>query len=176
MANTFELIASSTVGSSGAASIDFTSIPSTYTDLVVKLSARTADTGLVFDGVLLAFNGSTSSYSYKSIYGGYPSSSSTASGGGSSISNIPGQYGSTNLATSNTFGSVDIYIPNYAGSNYKSTSGDSVAENNGSANIIAMNAGLWSNTAAITSIKLTTNSTYNFAQHSSAYLYGVKNA
>ena len=40
MANTFVLLASTTVGSGGASSIDFTSIPATYTDLVVKVSGR----------------------------------------------------------------------------------------------------------------------------------------
>ena len=40
MPNTFTLIASSTVGAGGASSIDFTSIPSTYTDLVIKASLR----------------------------------------------------------------------------------------------------------------------------------------
>jgi hypothetical protein len=176
MANTFELISSSTVGSGGSSSITFSSIPNTYTDLVVKLSARTADTGLVFDGVLLTFNGATSAFSYKLLYGGYPSSNSVASSGGSSVANITGQYGSTNLATSNTFGSAEIYIPNYASSNYKSTSGDSVAENNGSANIVSLNSGLWSSTSAITSIRLVTNSAFNFVQYTTAYLYGVKSS
>ena len=42
MANTYELIASSTVGAGGASSIDFNSIPNTYTDLLVKLSGRSS--------------------------------------------------------------------------------------------------------------------------------------
>ena len=42
MATTYTLISSVTVGSGGAASIEFTSIPSTYTDLVLKLSARSS--------------------------------------------------------------------------------------------------------------------------------------
>jgi hypothetical protein len=36
MATTYEIIASVTVGSGGAANIEFTSIPATYTDLVLK--------------------------------------------------------------------------------------------------------------------------------------------
>ena len=45
MANTYTLIASSTAGSGGAAYIEFTSIPNTYTDLLVMLSLRTAGGG-----------------------------------------------------------------------------------------------------------------------------------
>ena len=45
MANTFQLISSTTVGAGGASSIDFTSIPSTYTDLVIKWSGRLTSTG-----------------------------------------------------------------------------------------------------------------------------------
>ena len=41
MADTYTLISSVTVGAGGASSIDFTSIPATYTDLLVKFSLRT---------------------------------------------------------------------------------------------------------------------------------------
>jgi hypothetical protein len=49
MANTFELIASSTVGSGGAANIDFTSIPATYTDLCLKFICATTRSALAED-------------------------------------------------------------------------------------------------------------------------------
>ena len=58
MANTYTLIASNTVGSGGAASISFSSIPSTYTDLLVKISTR--DNTGSFNDMLLTFNGSGS--------------------------------------------------------------------------------------------------------------------
>jgi hypothetical protein len=82
----------------------------------------------------------------------------------------------TNGCTANTFGNGEIYIPNYAGSTQKSVSADAVAENNSATYIYsALNAGLWTGTAAITSIKLLIPS-YNFVQYSTAYLYGVSNA
>ena len=78
-------------------------------------------------------------------------------------------------ATASTFGNVEYYIPNYAGSNNKSVSVDHVTENNATAAIAALTAGLWSDSAAITSVKITPGSG-TFAQHSSATLYGIKNS
>ena len=70
MANTFELIASSTVGAGGASSIDFTSIPATFTDLVVKLSGRsTYSGGGVADYAVIGFNGVTTNQTMKYLYG-----------------------------------------------------------------------------------------------------------
>jgi hypothetical protein len=69
-----------------------------------------------------------------------------------------------------------IYLPNYAGSNNKSLSLDSAFENNSSTAYLNMVAGLWSSSAAITSLKVYPASASNFAQYSTAYLYGVKNS
>jgi hypothetical protein len=73
--------------------------------------------------------------------------------------------------TANTFGSGDFYIPNYTSANYKSVSYDVTEENNATQSYSQLGAGLWSNTAAITSITLTAVPT--FAQYSTFYLYGV---
>ena len=174
MPNTFELIASSTVGSGGATSIDFTSIPSTYTDLVVKYSARTNRANTNSD-IYLQFNGiTTATYSFKRIFGDGGSASSdglTNDAKGGFAGNAAGAN-----ATSSTFSNSEIYIPNYAGSTAKSWSVDSVAENNSSSAMATLQAGLWSGTAAITSIKLQDYNAASFVQYTTAYLYGVKNA
>jgi hypothetical protein len=168
MANTYELIAAVTVGAGGAANIDFTSIPSTYTDLVLKLSAR--NSGAQYYGQLY-FNGSTSSYSRRLLYGdGSSTGSLTASNEYTLVTNPTTSY------TANTFGSFEIYIPNYAGSNNKSYSIDAVIENNATTAYATMYAALWSNTAAINRITMVPNSPDTFVQYSTAYLYGVKNA
>ena len=169
MANTFELIASSTVGSGGAASIDFTSIASTWTDLclMTSLRASTADPG--FFEVKISFNGSTTGFTAKQIYG--DGSSATSS---SPTTRQAGLLPANNV-TANTFANASIYIPNYAGSANKSYSVDSVTEANQTQAYANLLAGLWSNTSAITSISLTSG-TGNFVQYSTAYLYGVKNA
>ena len=79
-------------------------------------------------------------------------------------------------ATASTFGNGDIYIPNYAGSNYKSASADTVSENNASTGYDDMTAGLWSNTAAITSIAISSFTSSTIIQYSTFYLYGIKNS
>jgi len=69
-----------------------------------------------------------------------------------------------------------LYIPNYAGSANKSASSDSVRENNATGSIqLRLVASLWSNAAAITSVKLVPDYG-NFAIYSTATLYGIKNS
>jgi hypothetical protein len=168
MANTFFKIASVTVGGGGAASITFSGIPQTgYTDLVVKCSARGAFTGGPNDQLAVQFNGNTSNYSYKQIYG---TGSAAFSQGASSY---PDSYIASNAATANTFGSTDIYIPNYTTSNNKSVSIDSTGENNATAAAMSLTAGLWANTAAITSVTITNTLSGDFLSGSTFYLYGI---
>ena len=168
MPNTFTLIASSTVGAGGAANIEFTSIPATYTDLCVMFSLRDNVAG-VNNNILLTINNSTSGYSERSLYG---DGSATASASRSNV-NIGLFYSNSANATSNTFANGSIYIPNYAGSNNKSISIDVVTENNATTAYAVFNAALWSDSAAITSIKLASNGS-TYVQYSTAYLYGIK--
>jgi hypothetical protein len=167
MATTYTLISSVTVGAGGAATMSFTSIPATYTDLVVFCSGRAANS-FTSAGLLLKFNGSSSSYTTKVI---------EANGSTAVSYSDTAIYGvvPANSATASTFGNTFYYIPNYAGSNNKSVSIDSVGENNSSTAYMILNAALWSNSAAITSIELSTNAG-NFMQYSTAYLYGISNA
>jgi hypothetical protein len=168
---TFIKIASVTVGSGGAASIGFTSIPSTYTDLCLKVSARTSESiGFVWDALLLRFNSSASSYSDKALGGNGSSAFSFSDPFSNYIfcGDIPNA-----LVTANTFGSTEIMIPNYPFAIYKSLSIDSVEENNATTSQADLVAGLWSNTAAITSIDLTPAVGPNFVQYTTATLYGI---
>jgi hypothetical protein len=169
MATTYTLISSVTVGSGGAANIEFTSIPATYTDLVLKVSARAASGGAVNNNIQLEFNGSSTSKSLIELYGNGSSAASA------SLSEMRVGYISGSTATASTFGNSELYIPNYAGANNKSSSSDSVSESNTTAVLSGLEANLWSNTAAITSIKIFID-TINFAQYSTAYLYGISNA
>jgi hypothetical protein len=163
MATTFTKIADVTVGSGGAATIDFTSIPSTYTDLVLKVSAKNLSGQA--QTIRAAFNGSTSNTSTRYLEG----TGSTVYSG--TDTNWMGSSGDS----TNVFSSFEWYIPNYAGSNYKSISIDSVTELNGNPAYATLIAGLWSQTAAINQITLTQSGS-NFAQYSTATLYGVNNA
>ena len=168
MPNTFTLIASSTVGAGGAASIDFTSIPSTYTDLVLKISLRD-NRAAVGNATKITFNTSGGTYSGRYIEG-----TGSAVSSGTDTNGIADQVSAN--ATASTFNNGEIYIPNYAGSNQKSISSDSVNENNASNANSILYATLWNQTAAITSIKLEPVVSASFVQYSTAYLYGVKNA
>jgi hypothetical protein len=167
MATTYEAIATVEVGSGGAANIEFTSIPGTYTDLAIKLSVRTGFAG-VADDMLLTLNGSASGFSNRYIYGnGSSVFSATAYG------NLVGNpVGST--ATANTFSNIEIYFPNYASSNEKSYSVDSVSENNAAAANAFMIAGKNTTVSAITSLSVAGSS--NFVEYSTATLYGIKNS
>ena len=161
-----------TVGSGGAASIDFSAIPSTYTDLVVILSARSSRSNTT-DTVFLKFNNTNTTYTTRRLYGlGSTAGSDTgSSGNGIDIASIDAA-----TATSSTFNNQQIYIPNYAGSTQKSVSSDSVSENNSSTgNFLNLTAGLWNGTSAINQITLTPD-VGSFVQYSTAYLYGVSNA
>jgi hypothetical protein len=171
MANTYTLIASYTVGSGGAATIDFTSIPATYTDLLVKYSLRTSTTaGATWYDVYLTFNGTTTNYSGRFVYG---DGSDDASGTDATTAIFLRPSAST--STASTFGNGEVYIPNYTSSNNKSVSVDNVSENNATSAFAGLTASLWSNSAAITSITLTA-ATGTLVQYSTAYLYGIKNS
>ena len=164
MATTYTLISSVTVGSGGTGTIEFSSIPATYTDLVVNLSGRCdADDFNVY----LRFNSSTSNYTQRRLQG-------TGSAAESATDTNILMLSTRSSYTATTFSNGAAYIPNYAGSNFKSFSGDTVTENNAaSGNNLYLNAALWSNTAAITSITLTPSSG-DVAEYSTFYLYGIK--
>lgn len=156
------------VGSGGASSIEFAGIPQTYTDLVLKLSARGTRSATECE-VRITINSSSTSYSNRAIQGNGSSASSFTY---STTFYYNGEV-SASTATSSTFGSAEIYFPNYTSSNYKSISSDTVSENNATSAFITMVAGLWSNTSPIASISIVP-SFNNWAQYSSATLYGIR--
>ena len=170
MATYIQIGSTVTVGSGGAANIEFTSIPSTYTDLVLKFSGRFSGASNYTDNRLY-FNNSTSGYSEKLLYG----TGSSVGSASNALGYLTWGGGVVNgdSSTSNTFSNHEIYIPNYAGSTYKSVSTDSVTENNATGVFTMFDAGLWSNTAAITSIKIQPDSG-TYMQYSTASLYGIK--
>lgn len=161
---TYKLIATTTVSTATAASMEFTSIPATFDDLEVLWTMRGTGGSAVATNISL--NGLTTNFSARYLYG----DGSSASSG--TLARYIGSCPGTN-ATASTFANSKIYLPNYAGSTNKSYSVDGVDENNGVGANMNLIAGLWSNTAAITSITITPASG-SLAQHSTAYLYGIK--
>ena len=168
---TYKLI-DKTILTADQASVSFTGLgaySSDYTDLLVRLSIR-SDAASTVDWGKISFNGSTSSFTSRDIFGD-----------GASVTSLSNtHYGGlldANTATASVFGNTDYYIPNYSSSNYKTVSIDSVSENNSSTGSYThLNAVLWSNTAAITSIGIAPNSGSLWLSGSSFYLYGIKNS
>jgi hypothetical protein len=167
MPTTFTKIASVTAAG-GSSTISFTSIPSTYTDLVIKVSAR-ATYAANFQDINIRFNGSTSGYSSRLLQG---DGSAATSANNASSALVWGANSVSANATANTFSNGEVYIPNYTSALNKSLSTDAVTENNATAAYIQVAAGLWSNTAAITSIEMYLGAG-NYVQYSTFTLYGI---
>jgi hypothetical protein len=159
----YESIQTVTVGSGGAPSITFSTIPGTYKHLQIRLSAiNTTALGDIY----MRFNSDTgSNYKAHYLYG----SGSTASAGVLTSTYVYGGFISTGSNTG--VGITDIL--DYTNTNKNTTSRTLMgADRNGSGDL-ALTSGLWLNTAAITSITLLPG-TNDFAQHSSFALYGIK--
>jgi hypothetical protein len=161
------LIQTVTVGAGGQASIDFNSIPQTFTDLLLVVSARTSGTNVYEDG-RIKINGSTTGYSERMLY----ANGSTALSASTSSTWFNWSAVNGGTSTSNTFNNVQLYFPNYTGSTNKVMMNDTVIENNAASTMMMIHAGLWSNTAAITSLSYyPSNGTIQ--QGSTASLYGI---
>jgi hypothetical protein len=172
MPSTYTLI-SSNVLSSSAASVTFSAIPSTYTDLVLRWSARDVSGAANYD-IQCEFNGSGgTAYSTTQVYG---NGSSAFSNFYSSAAYGRTGYSESSDSTASTFSNDVIYIPSYTASQNKPFSSAGATENNSTTSrvLVSAMASLWRDTSAITSIKLSSGGT--FAIGSSFYLYGIKNS
>jgi len=168
MPTNYILLEKIVVGAAGASSVTFSGIPQTgYTDLKIVASTR-GDRSATNAEFFVKFNTSSANFTYKLLQG----NSSTAG----TYSGSTGLAGVSDAATNtaNTFANSEIYIPNYTSANYKSFSIESLEEENSAATTyMYMIGGLWSNTAAITTIELYPESSTNWSQYSTFYLYGV---
>jgi hypothetical protein len=134
--------------------------------LVASLRATSNDWGYI------ELNASASNFTNRTIFN---NSGTVSSRNGTSPANWTYFVVGNDTYTASTFGSLEIYLPNYASANYKSISMDSVQENNSATNMQELGAGLWSNTAAITQV--TFKSGYgNYKEFSSVTLYGIKSS
>jgi hypothetical protein len=176
MANTYTLIQGLELTTT-TASIEFTSIPATYTDLIMKVSSRTQDASSR-EEIRLTINGDTGanystarSYSVDNLT--FLINQQTS---GTPTQQSFGEF-TGNGAVANNFGSAEFYIPNYAESIYKVVQCVWTAENySNSSYMYGLAFSTWANTNAITSIKLEGDTGDSFLAYSSAYLYGIKNA
>ena len=158
--NNFSSIATVTVGSGGASSITFSSIPSTYTHLQIRAFGVTSSNF----GVTAQVNGDTAT-NYTIHYLRGDGSNVTANAGANTNIMYAG------VVYSSGPGVMIMDILDYSNTNkYKTFRNLSGADINGGGEI-ALQSGLWRSTSAITSITFT-GGTWN--QYSSYALYGVK--
>ncbi len=152
--------------STAQASIEFTSIPQTFTDLVVLISGRADGSNGTIN---CYFNTDTTSanYSVRRLIGDGTNATS------GSFTGAFFAYVNLSTTTTNSFSNSSIYIPNYTSSTAKSISGESVWENNATYAEQTLNAGLWSGTAAITRILINLQVSPNFVAGSTFSLYGI---
>lgn len=173
MPNTFVKIATTTVGAGGAASIAFTSIPQTYTDLQILISSRT-DNANIYGWYSFRFNGSTSTVSTR-----WMEPDGTSVGYGTSSTFLYGGAGvGSSSGNSLLFDNGSIYIPNYTSTSLnKAANTDDTGASTSGTSYMTFAANLWTSTAAITSVTLyPTTGSGTFIQYSSATLYGILKA
>ena len=149
---------------SSQASIEFTSIPQDYDDLVIVVSGRSLKNDN-YEIAQIEINGSTANLSGIRLQG------AGGLGVASATTSFMGIYPAS-TAASNTFGDHQYYISNYTAPKNKSITLDAVMEDNSSTAYTHANVILWSNTAAITSFSVAPFAN-NFAAGSSASLYGI---
>ena len=172
----FESIATVTVGSGGAANIEFTSIPSTYQHLQIRYSCISNRTTYAVEDIVMTFNGDTGgNYSRHGLRGNGATAASTAE---ADASYILLEY-SSGTSVSNFFGVGVTDILDYANTNKYTTSRSlSGTDTNGlvagEPGRIYLTSGNWRNTNAITSIKMSPLNGNQWLQHSHFALYGIK--
>ena len=178
MANTYDKIATVTAGVGGTSSIDFTSIPSLHTDLKIHLSLRSnASSSFVNESIKLQINSDTTYSNYRSMRAyGDGATSGTDVPGTSSYNGIYLCYVNTDGYTASSFGNAILYFPNYAGSSQKTILADGASETASATAYMSIMAGIWYNTAAITSLSIKPLNGSLWKQYSTATLYGIKNS
>jgi hypothetical protein len=165
--NSYESIATVTVGSGGSSTITFSSIPSTYKHLQVRAIMRDAGGNGEFK-VELNSDTTTTNYYRHGIYGDGSSAYAFAQNNNTNIS-MP--YSGE---TANAFNGCVIDILDYAStSKYKTIRTLGGKDVNGSGQMF-LNSNLWNNSAAVSTIALKIIGGSNFAQYSHFALYGVR--
>jgi hypothetical protein len=164
----YESIATVNVGSGGASDITFSSIPSTFTHLQLRVTSISPGEANHY----MQFNGDTATnYSWHELYG---TGSAAASGNASTVNYIKAGYSGTTTPVSTVIDVLD-----YANTNkFKTTRGLAGSDSNtGGNNYVLFRSGNWRSTSAINQIYIYPVGTGNsFSQYTKFALYGIKGA
>jgi hypothetical protein len=175
--NSYESIATVTVGASAQSSISFTSIPSTYKHLQLRIVSR-SNRATTWEGSWVYFNTDTT---YSPGSGNYTrhiidadgasvsASASTPTQGGTVPTNTPGTSTAANI-----FGVGIVDILDYADTNKFTTARLLTGFDANGSGALRFISGLWRQTAAVNAITLNTQGGGDFPQYSSFALYGIK--
>lgn len=175
VANSYESIATVSVGAGGQTTISFTSIPSTYKHLQVRGILKTDRATYGNDGLYVKVNSNSSNYAQHYILG--DGSAASASGGGGNTQILIGWAG-TNAGNSSAANVIDIL--DYADTNkYKTFRNLSGVDLNGTVagygGLVALHSGMYyGGTSAITQLDFTSSNAATFQQYSHLALYGIK--
>jgi hypothetical protein len=168
--NSYESISTVTVGSGGTSEINFTSIPSTYTHLQIRLIGRVTSS---VTELRVKFNGdtNTANYFWHELYGtGTAAGAISQTGGGTPLRTM--YWGGLPIAA-NIFGAGVMDILDYANTNKNKVLRMLSGYDTNGAGYLHFDSGLWISLSAITSITLYPPSV-NLTEYSSFALYGIK--
>ena len=170
---TYEPITTQTV-STPAATITFTSIPATYTDLRVVMVLSDDDTEVGTGAPIFRFNGDTAgNYSQITMHG--DSTSGVTSQVTTSGTKIYALYWNNSPTSTVIYPVYTLDILNYAGANYKSVLVTTADDRNGTG-AVERHMGVWLSTSAITQLDVTNDGNKKFETGSIITLYGIKAA
>ena len=168
----FSQIATTTVGSGGASSVTFSSIPSDYTHLQLRISCRsTTAAGLSWSRLRMNSDSTNANYKGHQLYGEGSSTASSVFGSESGIAAFL-TVGST--GTANVFNAAIIDILDYNNTNKYKTIKVSQGNDTNGAGYIILHSGVWMSTSSINSLTFLDVNSGNYAQNSIFSLYGVK--
>ena len=174
-ANSYESIATVTVGGGGQATISFTSIPATYTHLQVRTLIRSAGSDASYQHLSIQLNGDTSNlYWGHGLYG--TGSVVAVHNDGSLTSKLLSYNIPTSTQTASAFAGGVVDILDYVStSKYKVIRALGGFDSNGGG-ALGLYSGNYNSTSAITSIELKVYQGSNFTQYTQFALYGIKGA
>ena len=167
----YESIATTTVGSGGSSTITFSSIPSDYKHLQIRLLAR-VNGSVTLNGTKVQFNSDTgTNYTYHTLFG---NGSAVTSYGEANTNQSFMDKASGASSGASMFGAMVCDVLDYGNSSkFKTTRSLGGSDQNGSGSIF-LSSGVWRNTNAITSITLSPFDGFSYVQYTQAALYGIK--